>query len=51
MPIAGFKDFAACVTAQMRKGASKESAQRICGFIEKQTREAKLDARIKKASK
>jgi hypothetical protein len=39
MPIGGYKDFGACVSAQIKKGKSKESAGAICGKIEKNTRE------------
>ena len=35
MPFAGFKDFAACVAAQKKKGKSDESAKKICGALQK----------------
>lgn len=37
MPFAGFKDFGACIRAQIAKGKSKESASKICGEIKKRT--------------
>ena len=38
MPVGPFATFGDCVAAQRRKGRSEESARRICGFIEAQTR-------------
>jgi hypothetical protein len=35
MPFAGFKNFAACVAAQKKKGKSDESAKKICGALQK----------------
>jgi len=47
MPIGPYKNFAECVAAQMKKGKSKESAQKICGAIEKKTKQKKeLELRI-----
>lgn len=48
MPIGGYKNFGACVSAQQRKGKSKESAQKICGHIEAQTKKSISD-RARKA--
>lgn len=42
MPVGPFKDFAACVKAQMAKGRSKDSANKICGEIEKRTRNQRM---------
>lgn len=41
MPIGPYKDFGACVAAQKKKGRSDESAKKICGEIEKRTKESK----------
>ena len=41
MPIGPYKDFGACVAAQKKKGHSDESAKKICGEIEKRTKEGK----------
>ena len=41
MPIAGFKNFSACISAQVKKGKSRDSARRICGKIEANTRKAR----------
>lgn len=41
MPLGPYKDFAACVVAQQNKGHSAESARKICGEIEKRTKESK----------
>ena len=38
MPIGPYKNFAACVAAQRRKGKSEEAAKKICGEIEKRSR-------------
>lgn len=35
MPIGGYEDWAECIAAQRRKGHSKESAKKICGYLEK----------------
>lgn len=48
MPIGRYATFGECVSAQRRKGKSKISAQKICGFIEKQT---KKGHKIKKLTK
>ena len=48
MPIGPYKNFAACVAAQKRKGHSDESAKKICGKIEKLSKE-KSEKRIDKA--
>lgn len=34
LPFAGYKDFAACTSAQIRKGKSPESAKKICGALQ-----------------
>src|SRR6185312_4835690 len=34
MPIGPYKDFQACVSAQVNKGKSEESAKKICGALE-----------------
>lgn len=41
MPIGPYADFAECVAAQKKKGHSDESAKKICGHIEAETRKAK----------
>lgn len=46
MPIGEYPDFDSCVRDQLRrhegeKGFSIESARRICGFIEKKTKESR----------
>lgn len=41
MPLGPYKNFAACVVAQQNKGHSAESARKICGEIEKRTKEGK----------
>jgi hypothetical protein len=46
MPFAGFKDFEACVVAQMRKGFSRERAEKICGKIKH-----KVEGKGKKSKK
>ena len=43
MPIGPYKDFAACVAAQQRKGKSKESAQKICGALKKKIEGQKVE--------
>ena len=40
MPVGPYKTFAACVRAQMKKGKSKEAAEKICGAIERDTKKA-----------
>lgn len=40
-PIGPYESFSSCVAAQKRKGHDEESARRICGEIEKKTKEAK----------
>ena len=37
MPMGPYKDFAACVSAQKKKGKSDKSAKSICGSIKKKT--------------
>jgi len=54
MPIGPYKDFATCVAAQRRKGKSLDSARRICGEIEKRTRQgssSKMDIKQLKENK
>lgn len=43
MPVGDYATFGECVGAQKRRGYSDEEARGICGKIEKQTREAKLE--------
>jgi len=40
MPIGSYEDWDECIKAQMKKGHSKESAERICGHIEQMTKRA-----------
>lgn len=40
MPVGKYKSFGACVGAQRRMGKSKSVAEKICGEIEKRTKEA-----------
>lgn len=40
MPIGPYKDFSTCVTAMQNKGHSKESARKICGKMEQETKES-----------
>ncbi len=37
MPFAGYKNFAACLAAQKKKGKSDESAKKICGYLKNKT--------------
>lgn len=39
MPVGPYKTFAACVADQVSKGHSEESARKICGAIEKKSKE------------
>jgi hypothetical protein len=41
MPLGPYKKWSDCVRAQRRKGKSKDSAAKICGTIESNTRKAK----------
>lgn len=34
MPFAGFKNFDACVQAQMKMGKDSDSAAKICGYLQ-----------------
>jgi len=34
MPFAGYENFDACTAHQMKKGKSKESANKICGALQ-----------------
>jgi hypothetical protein len=43
MPLGSYEDWAECIKAQRKKGHSKESAERICGHIEKQTKKAQRE--------
>ena len=45
MPLGPFKDFDACVRTQISKGKSKESAQKICGALQKKI-EGKEDTEV-----
>jgi len=38
MPIGPYEDWDECIKAQRSKGHSKESAERICGYIEQMTK-------------
>ena len=40
MPIGDYPDFKACVADQVKKCKSKESAQKICGYLEKKMTKA-----------
>lgn len=40
MPLGKYPDWDSRIRAQRRLGHDKESAERICGFIEKKTKEA-----------
>lgn len=45
----GFKNFAACVAAQKKKGKSEESARKICGYLQKKAEGKELsELEIKK---
>lgn len=46
MPLGKYPDFASCVADQMKNGNSKESANKICGTIEKQTKGVAENKRI-----
>jgi hypothetical protein len=39
MPIGDYKNFGECVADQIKKGHSEESAKKICGKIEQNTKE------------
>lgn len=41
MPVGPYETFKECERAQRRKGKGKESAKRICGHIEKKTKQGK----------
>lgn len=43
MPIGPYKDFNECVRAQMMKGNSRASAERICGKLESMARKKHND--------
>lgn len=38
MPLGPYKNWDACIRAQMKKGKSKESAEKICGYLEKKSK-------------
>lgn len=40
MPVGPYETFDECVKDQISLGHSEESARRICGYIEKKTKEA-----------
>jgi len=48
-PVGPYATFDVCVTAQMKKGKSKSSAQAICGAIEKRTKEGKNTSALDEA--
>lgn len=41
MPIGSYKNWDACIKDQMKKGKSKKSAEKICGYLEQKVREKK----------
>lgn len=43
MPIGNYPDFASCLKDQKRKGHSKISAQKICGFLEQKAKHAMME--------
>jgi len=47
MPIGPYPDFDSCVKDQMRKGYDEETAKKICGKIEQQTRQAHFTYKVK----
>jgi len=51
MPIGPYKDFGACVVAQKKKGRSDESAKKICGEIEKRTKEGKGEVNVEEVER
>jgi len=40
MPVGPYPTFKACVSAQRKKGKSEEAARKICGHIEKLTKQS-----------
>lgn len=38
MPIGDYPDWDACIQAQLAKGYDMQTAERICGWLEKQSR-------------
>ena len=40
MPVGPYKTFGECQAAQRKKGKSKDSSAKICGHIEKLTKQA-----------
>lgn len=47
MPVGPWPDFKSCVKAQIEKGYDEETARKICGRLEQQTREARFTYKIK----
>ncbi|MGQ9543692.1 MAG: hypothetical protein ACUVTM_06390 [Candidatus Bathyarchaeia archaeon] len=47
MPVGPYPDFESCVKAQMSRGYDEETAKKICGKIEWQTREARFTYKVK----
>jgi hypothetical protein len=45
MPVGPYETFADCVSAQRKKGKDGESAKKICGAMERDSAEAKIDVR------
>lgn len=43
MPMGPYKNFAACVAAQKKKGKSDEAAHRICGEIKKRAEGSRME--------
>lgn len=37
MPIGSYENWDECISAQIKKGHSTSSAERICGYLEKMT--------------
>jgi len=38
MPLGKYPDWNSCIKDQIKKGKSKESANKICGFLEKKSK-------------
>ncbi len=43
MPVGKYETFAQCVSDQKARGHDEDSAQRICGHIEKMTKKGRKD--------
>lgn len=44
MPFANYKNWDACINAQMKKGRSKKSAEKICGYLKHKTEGSKIES-------